>query len=211
MYDYVLESLQAGGWVLIPIVLTSVIGWYLGIKLWMDLSGIALSSRRIHKHAKTGAALVKWVETMKASERKTMAGGILTRVWEVHEQGERMMLEVIDEELRFYRPRLENGMSTITSMGAAAPLLGLLGTVSGMVGTFETISIFGAGNPALMADSISEALVTTQNGLLAALPLMLLHNVLWNRSLKIEKDAIKSAQRLVNYLIHRDLDSRLRL
>jgi len=61
----------------------------------------------------------------------------------------------------------------IAALAAVAPLLGLLGTVMGMVHTFETIQRFGFGNPALLADGISEALLTTQAGLLVAFPLLL--------------------------------------
>jgi len=60
----------------------------------------------------------------------------------------------------------------IAALAAVAPLLGLLGTVMGMVHTFETIQRFGFGNPALLADGISEALLTTQAGLLVAFPLL---------------------------------------
>lgn len=60
-------------------------------------------------------------------------------------------------------------------------MLGLLGTVSGMVHTFETIQLFGFGNPVLLADGISEALLTTQAGLLVAFPLMLAYNYLEGR------------------------------
>jgi biopolymer transport protein ExbB len=59
-------------------------------------------------------------------------------------------------------------------MAAAAPLLGLLGTVTGMVATFDVITLYGNQNPVLMADGISEALITTQSGLLVAFPLTLL-------------------------------------
>ena len=79
-----------------------------------------------------------------------------------------------------------------------APLLGLLGTVSGMVHTFKTIQQFGFGNPVLLADGISEALLTTQAGLLVAFPLMLVYNYLesrvdsigdfaWGEALKFEE------------------------
>jgi len=61
----------------------------------------------------------------------------------------------------------------IAALAAVAPLLGLLGTVMGMVHTFETIEHFGFGNPVLLADGISEALLTTQAGLLVAFPLLL--------------------------------------
>jgi hypothetical protein len=66
----------------------------------------------------------------------------------------------------------------IASLAAVAPLLGLLGTVIGMVHTFETIERFGFGNPMLLADGISEALLTTQAGLLVAFPLLLANTYL---------------------------------
>ena len=211
MFDYILESLQAGGWVLFPIVATSVIGWYLGLKLLLEIHAMSLHSRKLQRKVKYPTPLIQWLDDLPKKERNTMPAVVLSHLWEVRAGGEKAMLEALDEELRFFQPRLEKGLSTIGAMGAAAPLLGLLGTVSGMVGTFRTISVFGAGNPALMADSIAEALVTTQNGLLAALPLMILHNFLYNRSVKLEKDTLKSAQRLINHIVHRNMNARLRL
>jgi len=67
----------------------------------------------------------------------------------------------------------EKQTKNIAALATIAPLLGLLGTVMGMVHTFETIQRFGFGNPALLADGISEALLTTQAGLLVAFPLLL--------------------------------------
>jgi len=69
----------------------------------------------------------------------------------------------------------------IASLAAVAPLLGLLGTVMGMVHTFETIERFGFGNPVLLADGISEALLTTQAGLLVAFPLLLANTYIKRR------------------------------
>lgn len=69
---------------------------------------------------------------------------------------------------------MEQGNHIISVMAAAAPLLGLLGTVTGMVATFEVIMLYGNQNPVLMADGISEALISTQSGLLIAFPLTLL-------------------------------------
>ena len=63
---------------------------------------------------------------------------------------------------------------------ATAPLLGLLGTVTGMIQTFQMITLFGAGDPKMMASGISEALVTTMLGLLTAIPLVLMHAVLFS-------------------------------
>ena len=63
-----------------------------------------------------------------------------------------------------------------------APLLGLLGTVVGMIETFQSITLFGTGDPKLMAGGISQALVTTMLGLIAAVPLLFIHNILESRS-----------------------------
>ncbi|MCB1741812.1 MAG: MotA/TolQ/ExbB proton channel family protein [Gammaproteobacteria bacterium] len=77
---------------------------------------------------------------------------------------------------------LRRGESLLKLLAAIAPLLGLLGTVTGMILTFQTISALGSTDPRLMAGGISQALITTALGLLVAIPLLLLHNVLSSRS-----------------------------
>jgi biopolymer transport protein ExbB len=77
--------------------------------------------------------------------------------------------------------QMEKGLSFVGVLASVAPLLGLLGTVDGMVSTFETITRFGNGNPVLLADGISEALLTTQAGLLIAFPLLLAKNYVDDR------------------------------
>ena len=88
----------------------------------------------------------------------------------------------------------EKSISTIKLLAAVAPLLGLLGTVIGMIGTFQAITLFGTGDPKLMAGGISQALVTTMLGLIAAVPLLFMHNQLDTRSREIiqiiEEEAI---------------------
>ena len=211
MLDFIYSSVEAGGWVIYPIYLTSILGWFLGIKLFFDIKGYQLKKKTVDRKTKYPNTLIRWIKKMDAKEQKTLHGSVLLKVYSNRHGGEKEMLNALDEEIRFFQPRLEKGLSTIGIMGSIAPLLGLLGTVSGMVGTFRTISVFGAGNPALMADSIAESLVTTQNGLLAALPLMLLHNYLWNKSVNLEKDVLKSSQRLINYLGNNDFNARLKL
>jgi biopolymer transport protein ExbB len=91
-------------------------------------------------------------------------------------------------------PMYEKSISTIKLLAAVAPLLGLLGTVIGMIGTFQAITLFGTGDPKLMAGGISQALVTTMLGLIAAVPLLFMHNQLDTRSREIiqiiEEEAI---------------------
>jgi biopolymer transport protein ExbB len=76
-------------------------------------------------------------------------------------------------------------LSSLAVFAAIAPLLGLLGTVGGMIKTFEVITQHGTGNARLLADGISEALVTTQVGLAVAIPVLLLHAVLSRQAKKI--------------------------
>ena len=82
-------------------------------------------------------------------------------------------------------PLYEKNLSTIKLLAAVAPLLGLLGTVIGMIETFQAITLFGTGDPKLMADGISQALVTTMLGLITAVPLLFVHNQLDTRSREI--------------------------
>ena len=84
-------------------------------------------------------------------------------------------------------PPLDKNLSVIKLLAAVAPLLGLLGTVIGMIDTFQAITLFGTGDPKLMAGGISQALVTTMLGLIAAVPLLFVHNLLDSRSRAISQ------------------------
>ena len=88
----------------------------------------------------------------------------------------------IEAVLSNVEPVYEKNLSTVKLLAAVAPLLGLLGTVIGMIETFQAITLFGTGDPKLMADGISQALVTTMLGLITAVPLLFMHNQLDTRS-----------------------------
>ena len=92
-------------------------------------------------------------------------------------------------------PKLERSLSLLGALAGVAPLLGLLGTVSGMIATFDTISVAGTGNPRLLSGGICEALITTQLGLMVAIPLLLAHAWLsrWveRREAMLEHNAIQ--------------------
>lgn len=91
-------------------------------------------------------------------------------------------------------PAINRGLSFLKISAAVAPLLGLLGTVTGMIITFQAITLFGAGDPKLMAGGISQALVTTVLGLTVAIPTLLLHNLVNSKATKltqiIEQEAV---------------------
>ncbi len=84
----------------------------------------------------------------------------------------------LDEQLIKNSAPFEKRLGTIKLFAAIAPLMGLLGTVTGMIATFQSITLFGTGNPAIMAGGISQALITTVLGLVCAIPLLLVHNFL---------------------------------
>ncbi len=88
----------------------------------------------------------------------------------------------LDEAILKETPQLEKRQAIIKVLAAVAPLLGLLGTVTGMIATFQSITLFGTGDPKLMAGGISTALVTTVLGLVAAIPLVLLHSFVAGKS-----------------------------
>ena len=88
----------------------------------------------------------------------------------------------MDEAVLKELPELEKGQGALKLLAAVAPLLGLLGTVVGMIATFQSITLFGTGDPKLMAGGISQALVTTMQGLIVAVPLLFLHGWLRFRS-----------------------------
>lgn len=88
----------------------------------------------------------------------------------------------LDEGILRETPKVDRGINLIKMFAAIAPLMGLLGTVIGMIMTFQTITLFGTGDPKIMAGNISLALVTTALGLICALPLILIHSVIAGRS-----------------------------
>ncbi|HEY8569666.1 MotA/TolQ/ExbB proton channel family protein [Microbulbifer sp.] len=98
--------------------------------------------------------------------------------------GETLELKMEEAVLK-ERPAIESGLNLLKIIAMVAPLLGLLGTVTGMIVTFQAITIFGAGDPKAMAGGISSALVTTVLGLVVAIPTVLLHTIVNGRAKRI--------------------------
>jgi len=113
----------------------------------------------------------------------------LGRVLKVHEDNPTMDPETLElklsEAVLKEVPSIENSLNLLKIIAAVAPLLGLLGTVTGMIITFQAITIFGAGDPKAMAGGISGALVTTVLGLCVAIPTVILHTIVDGRAKKI--------------------------
>lgn len=97
-------------------------------------------------------------------------------------------------------PRLERGLTTLAVLAAAAPMLGLLGTISGLVAMFQVITEMGVNDPKLLAGGIGEALISTETGLLIAIPALLGHNYLANRVDDLVAEAEYRATKTLNTL-----------
>jgi biopolymer transport protein ExbB len=106
----------------------------------------------------------------------------------------------VDTVLLDQLPGLSRFLNLIATLGTLLPMLGLLGTVTGMIATFKVIALQGTGDAQAMADGISEALITTQAGLVAAIPIVLCHTFLSNRVSKLVAVIRASVTRLLDFL-----------
>ena len=152
--------------------------------IFIGLLGLALSLWRLFILRQDGQAINQQLTTDIISQNNAL--GRILSVHSEHDTNETEALELkIDEAILKEVPKLEKYHSIIKVFAAVAPLLGLLGTVVGMIVTFQALTLFGTGDPKLMAGGISQALVTTMLGLIVAIPLVFLHSVLtsWSGTL----------------------------
>lgn len=157
------ERIKQGGTVGYIIISIGIIG--ILIALWRFIA-LSIMSGKVRKQAKS---------------KEINTNNPLGRVLQVAEDNKSADLETLElkvaEQILKDRPSIEKGVAIIKIIGAVAPLLGLLGTVTGMILTFQAITIFGAGDPTAMAGGISAALMTTVLGLCVAIPMILLHTI----------------------------------
>ena len=214
-----IESLEntyhAGGVVMLPILIAGVIGFYYLFSSWLRI-GKDFFRADIHKVVKRMHRDLNGGERDKlnklspagidmALKRLRKRGGLLARelrdaIVVAHEnpEGYRDYMQVrMMKTVRY----MERGNHIVSVMASAAPLLGLLGTVTGMVSTFEVITLYGNQNPVLMADGISEALISTQSGLLVAFPLTLLKQRLDERVDILRQNLELGATVIENYFV----------
>ena len=152
--------------------------------IFIGLLGLALSLWRLLILRQDGQAINQQLTTDIVSQDNAL--GRILSVHNEHDAIDTESLELkIDEAILKEVPKLEKYHSIIKVFAAVAPLLGLLGTVVGMIVTFQALTLFGTGDPKLMAGGISQALVTTMLGLIVAIPLVFLHSVLtsWSGTL----------------------------
>ncbi|MEW8021466.1 MAG: MotA/TolQ/ExbB proton channel family protein [Candidatus Sedimenticola endophacoides] len=179
------ELVKSGGWLMLPLIACSVVALAIIIeRLW------ALRSRRVapenlvaqiwqmYSQGKLTSGHITAVKE-KSSLGRMLAAGLLNR-----EHSREVMKESIEEVGRQVVHDLERYLNTLGTIASIAPLLGLLGTVIGMIKVFAAITIAGVGNPAVLAGGISEALITTATGLSVAIPSLMFHRYF---SGKVEK------------------------
>ena len=158
-----------------------LVGYFI---IFIGLLGLALSLWRLLVLRQDGQAINQQLTTDIVSQDNAL--GRILSVHNEHDAMDTESLELkIDEAILKEVPKLEKYHSIIKVFAAIAPLLGLLGTVVGMIVTFQALTLFGTGDPKLMAGGISQALVTTMLGLIVAIPLVFLHSVLtsWSGTL----------------------------
>ncbi len=131
------------------------------------------------------------------SKRKKLIPKVLLTALEFKDRERVDMENALQEAILNEIPRIERFLSTLGMLAAIAPLLGLLGTVTGMINTFHVITYYGTGDPRMMSGGISEALVTTMLGLSVAIPIMFFHTLL-NR--RVEMEIGKMEEKAVSFV-----------
>lgn len=173
--ETLLEHIQKGGIWMIPILSFAAVAWLIAMFKAFEI----FSVRRL----KTGVLLetINLVRGGKKEEANALLqtqGGptatMLKKGIKHHKLPKESIEELMAENILETQPKLERGLAIITVTAAVAPLLGLLGTVTGMINTFKLITLFGTGDARSLSSGISEALITTEFGLIVAIPSLLL-------------------------------------
>ncbi len=176
------RRLADGGWFVIPILATGLIAALLVLER-------LISFHRERGDDGLGRAVVASVAAgdLAAAQRLLVGQGtpaacVLGAGLAVFTRGFEARAAALGEAILAQTPRIERSLTVLGMLAAIAPLLGLLGTVSGMISMFQVLSAHGTGNPKLLSGGISEALITTQLGLLVAVPVLFAHALLARRA-----------------------------
>jgi len=131
-------------------------------------------------------------------QHKGSAARVITATLRNLERDRDHLEDIVAENILYESPKIDRFSALIIVIAAVAPLLGLLGTVTGMISTFDVITQYGTGDPKLLSGGISTALVTTQLGLVVAIPVLILGNLLSGWSNRIKDDMEKAALQIIN-------------
>jgi biopolymer transport protein ExbB len=192
----VVEIVSAGGWLMLPILLCSIVAIAIVIERFWTLS----ATRIVPRH--TVGQVWNWIRNneldaahLKALRLESPLGQILAAGLVNARNGRETMNQAIEQAANLVVHEMERYLSTLGTIAAITPLLGLLGTVIGMIRVFTEIMIQGTGNPNALAGGISEALITTAAGLTVAIPAYAFHRFFQRRVdtmvLELEQESAK--------------------
>jgi biopolymer transport protein ExbB len=178
----VFEIIRAGGWVMYPILLASVVGMAIIVERFWSLQTNRVAPDNLV------AQVWQWLRAGSLDERRMQAlrsGSPLGRILAAglaNRSHDRVIIkESIEEAGRHVVHELERYLNTLGTIAAISPLMGLLGTVFGMIKMFAALKTHGGGDPSALAGGIAEALITTAAGLMVAIPALYFYRYLRGR------------------------------
>jgi biopolymer transport protein ExbB len=196
-----IEIIRAGGWLMLPIILCSVLAVAITIeRLWTLQRRRVLPKdlvTRVWEWARDRQLDRKHLDILAANSPmgQVLAAGLANRG-----QDREVLKEKVQDTGRHVVHELERYLNTLGTIAAISPLLGLLGTVIGMVKVFTAITTAGVGNPGVLAGGISEALITTAAGLSIAIPTLIAYRYLRGRVDALVVEMEKEAMKLIDAL-----------
>lgn len=201
-----LEIIQAGGWLMVPILLCSIVAAAISVeRLWSLQRGRILPKNLL---AQTWGS-VKKEEFDQQRVRDLRNNSPLGQVFAAGivnaKRGRDIMKEAMEESTIQVNHDLERYLTALGIIASIAPLLGLLGTVVGMIDVFDSLITEGAGNANVLAGGISTALITTAAGLSVAIPALMFHRFFLRRVDELVVDVENEASKLVD-MMHGQVD-----
>ncbi|WP_018948646.1 MotA/TolQ/ExbB proton channel family protein [Thioalkalivibrio sp. ALMg11] len=171
-----LEIVQAGGWLMLPILLCSVLAVAIVLeRMWTLRRSRVVPPRlltSVWEQMRTQGLKLDDIQRLRAA---SPLGAILAAGLATHDRARQITQESIEEAGRRVAHELERYMNTLGTISMITPLLGLLGTVVGMIEVFTVITEIGVGSPRDLAGGISQALITTATGIGVAIPALAFH------------------------------------
>jgi len=193
------EELKSGGSLMWPICFIGVLGALLALERFLVLLRESRRTEALSAQVTPVIQQGKWQEAQQLCiANKAILAGVLNAGIDHRQEAPEIIESVLDETIQGKLKPLERNMSSLQIIAVVAPLLGLLGTVTGMIATFQMITIYGSGDPRMMSGGISEALVTTEYGLYIAIPVILAHGYFQGRANQIVNILEEKSMMLVN-------------
>ncbi|MDQ1339524.1 MAG: biopolymer transport protein ExbB [Campylobacterota bacterium] len=195
----VLGIIQSGGSVAWVIVWLGVFALFLTLLRIIFLKRASMDTNRVSEDV---AGLVEKGFLKEANEKcatyKNATSRVLSATIRNLDREREHLEDIVNESILHENSYLDKFGSTIIIVAAVSPLLGLLGTVTGMISTFDIITEFGTGDPKMLSGGISEALITTELGLVVAIPALIFGNLLSGWAENIKDDMEKAALKVIN-------------